>query len=947
MNSTTRDVLRFTSSIMLNELLEGVLISNTKGEIYFANEQTRKISGYSIDDLAGLNIFSFFGFSNLTKCDLPTHLEPVFDSILGISTQFIYSKHGDFIPFYVKTVKQQFDNEVVYLQFFSRIQINREAIPVIDYSFKIFSELYQHFHEPIIVVNEDLRIVYVNESFCTLFRISLNPSDLTGMDCSKSLVSSFLFKSKENSTVAPSVEQDNAYTFSIELINTGIFYIEYIPIKDALTPKGWACIFHSDENYFIKKRRLEQSRKLHQTIFDVSSMLLKISHRKIYSSINSSLAIIGENLGLNRIFVCTAYSRKGHFYLSIRNQWARKGNKVLIDYSLLRSLKIDSLADRFLSLFENGGILHVNGFEFDPEIQDLLNFLNVESMVITPIIKQGSILGYIVLENDKKDTPFDKLDENALHMLANTIGGAMRNSNDFAVQTQTKYSLLRTHSLLIKHLLLVKKRTRTLKSQTLANSHFLASMSHELRTPMNGIVGMASLLAQTHLTKDQEECVQAIKESGDELITIINSILDYSKIEHGKMELDVAPFSIRKCIDDVVAELIPLSISQQVFIQYAISNITTDILIGDVAKLRQIIVNLVGNIVKQIEGVTLSISVGVLHSDSNPFAPYLFFKLVFPYKSNDTLQKYADSKQPVCSKPSSLFESLNVSLARKLTEFMGGQFAIVQDEDSLTAIILRLPIHYQHLKTNLSSSTGTKKVMVFLQNDEDTLAMFTKQIVTNSGHVVTERKDRADIVLVCSTCSGTPLRGINELLISPTGSGHYFIRHFSGRSEPLSTLGITSMFNFLLSNESGPSHADHPASIDSSFTLAHPLQLLVAEDNIVNQQLVVKALRHFGYSCDVAKNGREALEMSKSKGYDIIFMDVQMPDMDGIEAAQQITHKRRYTNPYIIAMTANSCKEDMERCTNAGMVDFISKPFKIETLERVLAKWGKIATKLV
>jgi CheY-like chemotaxis protein len=97
----------------------------------------------------------------------------------------------------------------------------------------------------------------------------------------------------------------------------------------------------------------------------------------------------------------------------------------------------------------------------------------------------------------------------------------------------------------------------------------------------------------------------------------------------------------------------------------------------------------------------------------------------------------------------------------------------------------------------------------------------------------------------------------------------------------------------------------------------------------------------------VANNGREALEMSTSKGYDIIFMDVQMPDMDGIEAAQQITHKRRYTNPYIIAMTANSCKEDMERCTNAGMVDFISKPFKIETLERVLAKWGKIATKLV
>lgn len=946
MNSGNRDVLSVSSSIVLDELLEGVLVLNIKGEVYYGNIRAANILGYEVDDMVGLSSHVLFGFSSIVKYNLPTNSKNFLDSILGTSSQLIRSTNGEFSPFHVKTVKQKVGTEEFYLLFFNKIQKMWAAKLNADYSFTILSELYQHFHEPVIVGNEDSQIVYVSKSFCRLFKISVDPIDLIGFDCSKALISDALFKSKESTSLPESlVNSKKAFILPVKLIDNGTFFLEYIPISDGAIPKGWAVVFHSDESYFIKKKKLEQNRKLHQTIFDVSSMLLKTPHSTMSSYINSSLAIIGENLGINRIFVCTAYSSKGHFYLKIRNQWAHKEIEVLSNGSLLRRVKIDSLANRFLSLFEQGEILHINGYEFDSEIQVVLTFLNIKSMVIVPVIKQRSILGYIVLEHGKTDTPFDELDETTLHMLANTIGGAMRKSSEYTRKTRRKSDLLKTHRLLIKHLLLVKRRTRTLKSQTLASSRFLANMSHELRTPMNGIVGMASLLERSNLSKDQKECVQAVKDSGNELIIIINSILDYSKIEHGKMELDVAPFSIRKCIDDMVTELIPLAILQQVFIRYSISETTPDILIGDATKLRQIIVNLIGNVVKKITGTTLTLNVEVQNSESNPLDIILYFNLTFPSNSNMALHENMDTIALTIAKTSSSLEILNISLARMLTEFIGGQFSITQNDNNSTAIILQFPIHCQHQKTNSQDSNVQKSITVFLQNNEDTLALFLKQIILNSGYIITDDRQLANIVLISSNSNKAIVSGNSDVLVYPTSSGRYVFYHFSGRSEPLSTIGMASMFNYLLSYESISSHIDDSASTSTPLPLTNPLQILVAEDNRINQLLIVKALRYFGYSCDMVSNGKEALAKIQNKRYDIVFMDVQMPEMDGIEATRHIVKELGCTEPYIIAMTANSCKADVESYLNAGMVDFISKPFKLETLANILAKWGKIVTK--
>jgi signal transduction histidine kinase/ligand-binding sensor domain-containing protein/ActR/RegA family two-component response regulator len=391
---------------------------------------------------------------------------------------------------------------------------------------------------------------------------------------------------------------------------------------------------------------------------------------------------------------------------------------------------------------------------------------------------------------------------------------------------------------------MAEEAQRTADKANLAKSTFLATMSHEIRTPLNGVLGMASLLAQTELNNEQEEYTSAIVNSGESLMNVINDVLDFSKIESGHLELDCHEFDLRKCIQDVFS-LFTLKLShKEILLESEIDPAIPARVLGDSYRLRQILVNLVGNAMKFTNKGRVHVVVTAVYIE--PDRCRLCFEV------RDTGIGIAADQLENLFRP---FNQIDSSTSRKY----GGT--------GLGLVICQRLIALMGGHISVTSKTGEG-------------SCFTFQVE-------------------CHQAAGDHLATGSEV-----------------------TTGSAGTVNKQLLTE--------------AFAKTHPFHMLIAEDNLMNQKLITRVLNKLGYSPDLANNGREAVEMLAKKGYDLILMDVQMPEMDGLQATQLI--RERYGSiPLIVAMTANAMNEDKENCINAGMDDYLSKPLDFELLTQKLA----------
>ncbi len=610
--------------------------------------------------------------------------------------------------------------------------------------------------------------------------------------------------------------------------------------------------------------------------------------------------------------------------------------------------------------------------------KQLMADFQVQANLVVPIIEKDNLWGLLIVHQCSQPRHWRNFEVDLLTDLGTQVGIALRQATLLEQETLGRKQLSQQN-------IELEEARHQAEAATKMKSSFLATMSHEIRTPMNAVLGMTGLLADTQLSTLQRDFVDTVRVSGENLLTLINEILDFSKLEANEMELEEINFDLSTCVEEVADLLAMLTHSKGLELASLINQDVPIYLRGDVARIRQILTNLVSNSIKFTSEGEVIVKVSLKDEAESTamiefrvidtgigISPQAQKKLFQPFTQVDasTTRKYGGT-------------GLGLAICKQIVDLMGGEIGIDSEEGKGSQFWFRVPfakqsaaeiaaiqprreINLENIRVLVVDDNETNcKILTYqltawqmrvdavqhaseaitalrlavVEGDRYQLAILDMQMPDIDGEIL-GAQIKADPILrdtkLIMLTSLNQQGGISR--VRELGFEFYLVKPVK-QSRLLDVLMEVASSN--TSNNRREAFVSAPSNtIDAPVVKTSKLKILIAEDNPINQKVALHQLRSFGYTADVAGNGKEVLDLLKRIDYNIILMDCQMPEMDGYEATAAIRQlKSNKREIAIVAMTANAMKEDRDRCLACGMDDYVSKPIRKEDLAQKLAEW--------